>query len=238
VSTNIDYVDESWNPVTGCTPVSAGCENCYAAKMAHRFWGDRPFSDVRCHEDRLTIPYTWGPKVQRVLVPSMGDLFHEDVPFNFIHAVFKAMYADCGNTVFMLLTKRPLRMRAYTEWIRAQRITFSPWKTGIWFGTSIENQEQVRRRIGMLPWEFDHKWISFEPLLESVSLRIHMTHVSWVIAGAETGPGARPCNPDWLRSLRDQCQEAGVPFWIKQINNKREQELDGRVWKETPRDLR
>jgi protein gp37 len=246
---------EVWNPVTGCQKLSPGCKNCYAERIANRFWGDRKFTDVVCHEDRLEIPLSW-KKPRRVFVNSMSDLFHKDVPFEFVDRVFAVMGRSQHHT-FMILTKRPDRMLEYFKseklyervlnqaykldskllvqdeglGIGISNLSESAWALpNVWLGVSVENQKAADERIPyLLKTPAAVRFVSCEPLLGPVDLdtvvRANLKNVrlaggsegiDWVIAGGESGPGARPMHPDWARSLRDQCQAAGVPFFFKQ----------------------
>jgi protein gp37 len=243
MSTTIEWTDETWNPVTGCTKVSQGCKNCYAETIANRFWGERKFTDVLCHEDRLEIPIHWR-KPRRVFVNSMSDLFHPDVPFSFVDKVVAIMQEAYRHT-FQILTKRPERMWEYFEkrldgeWrfihldhaIAAMgrphpTVTMFPFPN-IWLGVSVEDQATANERI---PWLLKTpaavRFVSYEPALGPVNIWqacglvpdswFSNSGLDWIICGGESGPGARPMHPDWARSLRDQCVSAGVPFFFKQ----------------------
>ena len=259
----IEWADRVWNPVTGCTKVSEGCRHCYAESIARRFWGGRKFTDVQCHEDRLDAPLHWR-KPARVFVNSMSDLFHEQVDFEFIDRVFAVM-VNCEHT-FMILTKRPARMKAYFDngggyWFGNLRAAPS----NVWFGVSIEDQRTADERIPLLlQTPAAVRFVSYEPALGPVDLTtcrydgvididalkgeargIYNTYpfpssdmkawpLDWVIMGGESGPGARPMHPDWARSMRDQCQVAGVPFFLKQLGGVKMPVLDGKVWAEYP----
>ena len=251
-----------WNPVTGCTKVSAGCKNCYAERQAERFWGDRKFTDVQCHADRLDQPLRWR-KPRRIFVNSMSDLFHDAVPFDFIDKVFAVMALAPRHT-FLVLTKRPERMRSHIEQLsksiiplekiaREMGYTFNfrgssllPWPIrNIWLGVSVEDQATADERIPiLLKTPAAKRFVSYEPALGKINLRpiigphCHCdsssspspcdeysnagrcsntpSRIDWIICGGESGPNARPMHPDWARSVRDQCQQAGVPFFFKQ----------------------
>lgn len=242
--TKIEWCDETWNPVTGCTPISEGCKNCWAGRMSKRLAGrcgypaDDPFR-VTFHADQLAQPRRW-KKPRRIAVSLMGDLFHEDVPDEWIDKVFGVM-AICQQHTFMLLTKRPERMAKYLAcddphqriheevkwWLgyecptrRAINRSDLPL-SNVWLGTTVENQKAADERI---PWLLKCRaavrFLSCEPLLGPIDLcgdiGFPPDELSWVIAGGESGPGARPMHPDWARSIRDQCQAAGVPFFFKQ----------------------
>lgn len=254
--TTIEWATDVWNPVTGCTPVSAGCAHCYAAGIAKRFWGERKFSDVQCHEDRVNDPLSW-KKPRRVFVNSMSDLFHSDVPDEFISLVWGAMAVSRQHT-FMILTKRPDRMK---EWVM-RWFNNAPPLSNVWLGASVEDQQAADERIPLLlKTPAAVRFVSCEPLLEMVHLR-HVQHddmieidsltgdygvirplkgrsdkkLSWVICGAETGANARPMDIRWAQYLRSQCQETGVPFFFKKNSNGNRM-LDGKEWNEMPDQL-
>lgn len=215
---------EVWNPVTGCTKVSEGCAHCYAETIAKRFWGDRKFSDVQCHEDRLEIPLHW-KKPRRIFVNSMSDLFHPDVPFDFILRVWISM-AMAKDHTFMILTKRPDRMNLFVnDWLPGTwglvtetfKLLDKPFKN-IWLGVTAENQKAADKRIPLLlQTPAVVRFVSCEPLLSSINVLQYIRGIDWVIVGGESGTNARPMHIDWARSLRDQCQDAGVPFFFKQF---------------------
>ena len=232
--TKIEWCHETWNPITGCTKVSAGCANCYAERMATRMRGrfgypaDNPFRPT-FHPDRIDQPRRWPkpkPGERRlVFVDSMGDLFHEDMDTAWVKAVWDTMVETPWNT-YLLLTKRPQVMQF---WITCT-LDGAPPPANIWCGTSVENQEWADVRI---PWLLRTpaavRFVSVEPMLGPVDLQTGvyidgpesmkgttLIGLDWVICGGESGPGARPMHPDWPRSLRDQCAEAGVPFVFKQ----------------------
>lgn len=224
--TKIEWADKVWNPVTGCTKVSDGCRNCYAERMAERFWKDRQFSDVQCHADRLKQPLSW-KKPARVFVNSMSDLFHLDVDKDFIGDVFRNMEKTPQHT-FIILTKRPKEMLYWFNLMNAER-----YLPNVWLGVSVENQQTADERIPLLlKTPAAVRFVSCEPLLGPVDLsnnhpeylwgqdsrdgETDQDPLDWVICGGESGPNARPMHPDWARSLRDQCQAAGVPFFFKQ----------------------
>ncbi|NPV49440.1 MAG: phage Gp37/Gp68 family protein [Armatimonadetes bacterium] len=263
-ATRIEYTDVVWNPVTGCSPVSEGCQNCYARRFAQRLRGrcgypsDNPFR-VTLHGARWNEPFRWR-KPRRVFVCSMSDLFHEDVPDGFIDDVMSTVSA-CLQHTFLLLTKRPDRMANYFEaWMFRKQRQIPP---NLWLGVSVENQRRADERIPiLLQIPAAMRFVSCEPLLGPIDLSdwlycyvCHNTgehynpvfddvedcpvcggglpELDWVIAGAETGPGARPCDPEWVRSLRDQCKAAGVPFFFKRWSNT-SRLVDGREWNEMP----
>ena len=240
-TTKIEWTDKTWNPVTGCTPISPGCAHCYAKRMAKRLAGRCGYPqaphefDVTLHPDRLDEPAQWR-KPARVFVCSMSDLFHDDVPRKFIHGVFDVMINTPQHT-FQVLTKRPERMaHIVQEYFYLRDINgydrTSPGKN-IWFGVTAENQEQADARIPLL-LEIPAvvRFVSIEPMLGPVGLtkpvrpmcdgkpcwpcsESMLFGLDWVICGGETGPGARPFDVMWAASLLDQCSDAGVPFFYK-----------------------
>lgn len=241
--TKISWCDKVWNPITGCSFVSDGCRNCYARRMAYRLKGrygyptDDPFR-VTFHPDRLDEPLHW-KKSSRIFVCSMGDLFHEDVLESNLTEIFTIIGLFCIDHTFLILTKRPERMKNFVDdWIAdnlpiptaGKKCTQGiKWPIpNVWLGVSIEDQKTADERIPiLLQIPAGKKFVSCEPLLEEIDL-IKASEcnypnemkklgigLDWVICGGETGPGARPFHPDWVRSLRDQCQAAGVPFFFK-----------------------
>jgi protein gp37 len=251
---SIEWTDMVWNPVTGCRKVSAGCKNCYAERIANRFWGERKFTDVMVHPERLDQPLRW-KKPRKVFVNSMSDLFHEDVDSTFRSRVWYTMYKANWHT-FIILTKRAEEMR---EW--CAEMTTGGVLPNVWLGVSVENQQTADERIPLLlQTPAVVRFVSCEPLLESVDIsdwlserygcggegaHSECTECYWqlntidmVIAGCESGPGARPVPRDAFRGLRDQCTAAGIPFFLKQmvINGKLTKlpALDGQVWAQFP----
>lgn len=226
-NSKIEWCDTTWNVVTGCTKVSEGCRNCYAETMASRFWGDRKFTDVRIHPERLKQPLDW-KKPARVFVNSMSDLFHKDIPFEFIDEVFHIMRVADRHT-FLILTKRPDIMLKFIDWQKKNTVRFD-WRSAhknIWLGVSVENQKTADERIPLLlQTPAAVRFVSCEPLLGEIDLKgwIYKNgmwvdgqkRIDWVIVGGESGKNARPMHPDWARSIRDQCVDAGVPFFFKQ----------------------
>jgi len=226
----IEWCDKVWNPITGCSPISEGCEHCWAKRMANRLRGrygypqDEPFR-VTFHPDRLTEPRNW-KKTAKIFVCSMGDLFHDDVDFDSIDEIMQVI-AETNHT-FMMLTKRPLRMKRYFAYYEHNEAILPD---NLWLGVSCENQARADERIPiLLQIPAAVRFVSLEPMLGPISLQEPWKLIggkkdylkfpgaqciNWVIPGGETGPGARPLHPDWVRSVRDQCQAAGVPFFFK-----------------------
>jgi protein gp37 len=255
--TSIEWTDATWNPVTGCTKVSAGCKNCYAETIANRRlphggFTDREFTEVRCHPERLAIPLHWR-KPRRVFVNSMSDLFHETVSDEFIDQVFAVM-ALCPQHTFQVLTKRPERMLAYcntanisvfgalgqaiTERASTLRQEFRAYSwplPNVWLGVSVEDQATADERIPLLlETTAAVRFVSAEPLLGPIDLSAYMRTplISWAICGGESGHGARPCNVAWIRSIVEQCKAAEVAVFVKQIGARAREDgcKDGHVW--------
>ncbi|HEX8693431.1 MAG TPA: phage Gp37/Gp68 family protein [Longimicrobium sp.] len=247
----IEWTDATWNPVTGCTKVSSGCDNCYAHRLAHGrladVYGKRlpvvdtetnradPFA-VRLWSERLDQPLRW-TRPRMVFVNSMSDLFHVDVPDGFVRECFRVMLEARRHT-FQVLTKRPSRMRRFVNRnadLFAGDGGYVP--EHIWLGTSVENQAAAFR-VGHLRLVTARvRFLSCEPLIGSLVLPSR-EGIHWVIGGGESGDGHRPCDPAWARSLRDQCVAAVVPFFWKQWGGRTPKAggrlLDGRTWDEFP----
>lgn len=221
--TSIGWTDYSWNPVTGCHKVSRGCKNCYAETLTKRFgerWGMKSFRDVKMWPERLWEPLNIAQKLvgKKVFVCDMSDLFHEDVTDSFIFDVFETIH-NLPDTTFQILTKRPQRAIDIFKRIPEKILVDVPFKN-VWIGVSCEDQQTASDRIPLLkqiPAEV--RFISFEPLVGHIytaHLRFYEKEIHWAIVGGESGHGAQPMHPDWVRSLRDQCKAAGVPFFFKQ----------------------
>jgi protein gp37 len=248
----IEWTETTWNPIAGCAAVSEGCTHCYAATMTRRLEamgrpeyaglvGPHHFNGtVRCLPERLEQPLHWR-KPRRVFVNSMSDLFHEDVPFEFIHDVL-AIPALCPQHTCQILTKRPERAAKYYDWVRehhwANGATFFPFAAApttatdaqcealrrgfrwpllnVWLGTSIENQATAdERSVHLRKCPATVLWYSVEPLLGPID-HLPLDGIGWCVVGGESGPKARPMHPVWVRSIRNKCQAAGVPFFFKQ----------------------
>ncbi len=213
--TKIEWCDETWNPVSGCSPVSEACRNCYAAALAEgrmRRFFPNGFSEVRCHPGRLRIPGSWR-KPRRVFVPSMGDLFHEDVPAKFVRDVWVAMMVAWRHS-FLILTKRPERM---AQWF-ADCNWGDPPLPNVWLGVTAENQEWADKRIPiLLQTPAAKRFVSYEPALAPVDWKQYIQALDLVICGGETGPHARPMHLDWPRGARAWCHAAGKAFFLKSL---------------------
>lgn len=238
--TAIEWTDATWNPVTGCTKITAGCDNCYAMRFAERFRGvaGHPFEngfDLTLRPDRIEQPLKW-KRPRMIFVNSMSDLFHKDVPAIFIDRVFETMEAANWHT-FQLLTKRSSRMRDYLQ----SRYADAPVPPHIWSGVSVENHRGSARVAHLRAAPASIRFLSVEPLIGSVG-ELDLTGIHWVIAGGESGPGARVLHVEWVREVRDQCKAQGVPFFFKQWGGLRPKsggrELDGEEWSQFPADCR
>lgn len=241
----IEWTDLTWNPVVGCSIESAGCKNCYAMRMAARLqamghekyqgltkrskrgavWTDK----VHCHEDSVDIPMLW-KKPRRIFVNSMSDLFHPDVPGDFVSRIWEVM----GRTPhhhYQILTKRPQRMAALLREIAPVPLR------NVWLGTSVEDRRVVERIDHLRDTPASVRFISFEPLIGDVG-RLDLTNIHWAIVGGESGPRSRPMEIEWVESILDQCLEAGTAFFFKQwggVNKKKAGRiLKGRTYDEMP----
>lgn len=227
VRTGIEWTDRTWNPATGCTKVSPGCKNCYAETLTKRFRNTFPNGfRFTLHPERLYEPLKWR-RPSLVFVNSMSDLFHEDMPDEFLLAVFEVM-VSCPQHTFQVLTKRAERLLELASEL--------PWPDNVWMGVSVENQKFAWRVDALRQSPAKVKFLSCEPLLGP--LQLDLRGIDWVITGGESGPRHRPVDVDWVRSIRDQCLEANVAFFHKQWGGaqpkSRGRELDGRTWDEMP----
>lgn len=230
--TKIEWAQESWNPVTGCTKVSAGCKNCYAERMSKRLagMGQKKYADgfeVRMHASELERPLRW-KKPRRIFVCSMSDLFNHKVPYQFANDVVDVARRAPQHT-FIFLTKRSDRLRLVPS-----------WPINCWVGVSAENQECYDARIHHLARvKAKVRWVSCEPLLGPIDLgKLGRTKLDWVVVGGESGPGARPPYVPWVTWLRDQCVPAGISFFFKQWGGPNKKAtgrlLHGREWMQWP----
>ena len=231
-ATSIEWTDSTWNPVTGCHKISPGCKNCYAARLAPRLkaMGNPRYAngfEVTLHHDLVDLPTKW-KKPRKIFVNSMSDLFHDEVTLEFIQEVFSTIVAGDHHT-FQVLTKRPERALELSGQL--------PWPSNLWMGTSVENADYLHRVDTLRQIPAQTRFLSLEPLIGAVP-DIDLINIDWVIAGGESGPGARKIEEDWVRSIRDQCNDAGVRFFFKQwggTNKKRSgRMLDNRTWDDFP----
>lgn len=244
---SIEWTQATWNPVAGCTPVSPGCLNCYAARMALRLQhmpgpagrkyegtaerarSGRPVfrGRINLDESALDLPRSW--RLGRIIfVNSMSDLFHEGVPFDFIERVFAVM-AECPQHTFQVLTKRPERALAFAKDL--------PWPDHVWLGTSVETKRYYERIRLLQRIPAAVRFLSCEPLLGPLP-RLPLKDIHWVIVGGESGPGARPMEESWPLEIKTQCERKGVAFFFKQwggVNKKKTgRELAGQTWDGMP----
>ncbi len=247
MGSTIEWTDETWNPMTGCTRVSPGCDHCYMFALYPRlkamgvpgYEGDP--REVRLLPERLDTPLNW-KRPRRVFVNSMSDVFHPRVSYDFINNIFDVMReaAEQRGHVFQVLTKRPGRAVGWWESNKARYDCV--WPDGVWIGTSVENQKYAPRVAVLARLPAAIRFVSAEPLLGAVDLRqwLDAGDVQWVIAGGESGPAARPMDLEWARDLRDQSLETGVAFFLKQLGGRRGKQsgdeaiLDGRLWRDCP----
>lgn len=231
-SSKIEWTETTWNPITGCTKISSGCANCYAEKMAQRLKAMRipKYSEgfnLALHEDCLTEPYTWKkPKV--VFVNSMSDLFHEEIPFDFIKKVFNVMN-DNPQHIFQVLTKRAEKLLEYNSELN--------WTSNIWMGVTVENSQTTSRIDFLRQTNAAIKFLSCEPLLSDLG-EINLQNINWVIVGGESGPKSRPIKEDWVLDIYNQCRNSDIPFFFKQwggVNKKKNgKKLQGEIYQEMP----
>jgi len=238
-SSAIEWTDATWNPVTGCTKITSGCDNCYAERFAERFRGTpgHPFErgfDLELKPHRLLQPLAW-KRPRMIFVNSMSDLFHKDVPFYFVDEVFETMEKGNWHT-YQLLTKRSSRMRDYLR--NRYRDALAP--AHIWCGVSVENAGSTARVRHLSEAPATIRFLSIEPLLGPVG-DIDLSGISWVIVGGESGPRARPIEAEWVREVRDSCLRQDVAFFFKQWGGPRPKsggrKLDGREWSQFPQPL-
>lgn len=228
----IEWTELTWNPTTGCSKISQGCKFCYAEVMTKRLqaMGLEKYQDgfkVRVHPEELLRPYEW--KTSKVVfVNSMSDLFHEDIPLEYIKMVFGVMN-DCRQHQFQVLTKRAERLAEFSTELR--------WTENIWMGVSVENQKVVERIKYLKKALAKIKFLSLEPLIGPLP-NLDLTGINWVIVGGESGRRPRPMKPEWVKDIREQCEQAGVAFFFKQwggTNKKKSGRLlDGKTYDAMP----
>ena len=228
----IEWTESTWNPVTGCTKISLGCKNCYAERMALRLQaiGSKNYSHgfkVTLHPQVLKYPLRW-KQPRTIFVNSMGDLFHKEVPLDFICEVFDVMKTATQHQ-FQILTKRSSRL------VLLNNKLF--WPENVWMGVTVENNDYIERIDDLRQTNAAIKFISFEPLLGPVP-DVDLSGINWVIVGGESGPGARPIGSDWVKDIKNRCLAANVPFFFKQwggVNKKKAgRSLEGQTWDEMP----
>jgi len=235
-TTQIEWTDVTWNPVTGCTKIGPGCDNCYAERFAERWRGipDHPYEqgfDLRLWPSRLDQPKSW-KKPRMIFVNSMSDLFHKKVDRSYIDRVFDTMESANWH-VYQVLTKRSSLMCNYVR----KRYSDRAVPTNIWLGVSVEDKAHTGRIEHLRQINSPARFISFEPLLGPVG-KVDLSGIAWAIVGGESGPGARPMNEEWAIQLRDACQRADVAFFFKQWGGPRPKSggrlLEGVEWNGFP----
>jgi protein gp37 len=240
--TGIEWTEVTWNPTTGCDRVSPGCDNCYALTLAKRLkaMGSAKYQNdgdprtsgpgfaLTVHEAALVQPYTWSGR-RVVFVNSMSDLFHAKVPLDFVRRVFDVI-ADTPQHTYQVLTKRASRLPRIADKL--------DWPSNLWLGVSVENEDHLSRVDHLRQVPAAVRFLSCEPLIGSLA-SLNLDGIDWVITGGESGPNARPLDPDWVREIRDLCGSADVPFFHKQWGGRTPKaggrELDGQIWSEMPR---
>lgn len=234
-NSHIEWTHTTWNPLTGCTKVSPGCQHCYAERFAQRLqmMGQLKYRAgfaLTLHPEVLNLPLSW-KKPRLVFVNSMGDLFHDKVPFSFIENVFQTMEAAKRHT-FQVLTKRSERL--------AELAPHLTWPENLWMGVTVENADYTFRIADLQTVRAKVKFLSVEPLLGPIP-HLPLDGIHWVALGGESGPFARPMDPSWALQVRDQCLAAGVSFFFKQWGGRQRRArgrlLDGRLWNEMPSNL-
>lgn len=229
---SIEWTEATWNPVTGCSKISPGCRHCYAERMAKRLkaMGATRYADgfsLRTHDDLLELPLKWR-RPRLIFVNSMSDLFHKDVPLDFIQRAFDVMGRARQHT-FQVLTKRADRVAEFAAAL--------PWPDNVWMGVSVESSAYTSRVLELVKVPAATRFLSVEPLLGPIP-ELPLAGIHWVIVGGESGPGARAMPAEWVTDIRDQCQRAKVAFFFKQwggVNKKATgRTLDGRTWDELP----
>jgi protein gp37 len=231
-NSSIEWTEATWNPVTGCTKISAGCAHCYAERMAKRLkaMGQARYRnafEVTLQPDVLDVPLHWR-RPRMIFVNSMSDLFHEDIPADYIAKVFAVMQKAAQHT-FQVLTKRPERT--------AELASDLPWSANVWMGTTVEHADYLHRIDSLKKIPAAIRFLSLEPLLGPLP-QLPLKDIHWVIVGGESGPHARPMQTEWVLQIRDQCRQNAVPFFFKQWGGVNKsvtgRALDGRIWSETP----
>lgn len=231
-NSNIEWTESTWNPVTGCSKVSSGCKNCYAERMAKRLVAMKNPRykngfNVTTHDDLVDLPRKW-LKPRKIFVNSMSDLFHENIPLEFIQKVFRTMNETPRHT-YQILTKRSKRLFDLAPYLN--------WTPNIWMGTSIENEEVTFRVDDLRRTPAHIKFLSCEPLLGPLN-SLNLNEIDWVIVGGESGPGARPMDKEWVVSIKNQCIENNVAFFFKQWGGVQKHRhgrvLNGRTYDEYP----
>lgn len=232
-TSRIEWTESTWNPLTGCNKISPGCRHCYAERMSKRLqaMGQQNYRngfELTLQPQMLELPLHW-KKPRLIFVNSMADLFHKEVPLEYIRKVFRVMEGASWHE-FQVLTKRAERLEKVAPKL--------PWPQNVWMGVSVETSDYVYRIDHLRRTDARIKFLSLEPLLGPLP-RLNLKGIDWVIAGGESGPGARSMNREWVVDIRDQCKRAGVPFFFKQWGGVRKKmagrELEGRTWDDMPK---
>jgi len=228
----IEWTETTWNPSTGCTKISAGCANCYAEVMTRRLqaMGMEKYKNgfnLTCHYNELLLPYTW-KKPRMIFVNSMSDIFHENMPFDFIKAVFKVMN-DCSQHTFQILTKRADMLEKYYALL--------DWTPNIWMGVTVENDKVTNRIDALRKVPAFVKFLSIEPLISAIP-DLNLLNIDWVIVGGESGQKARPIKEEWVIDIKNQCEQKQIPFFFKQWGGKNKKVsgklLQGKIYCQMP----
>lgn len=236
-STSIEWTDATWNPVTGCTKITAGCDNCYAARFTERFRGvpNHPFEtgfDLTLRPARLLQPFAW-KRPRMIFVNSVSDLFHKEISRDYIGKVFDSMEGASWHT-YQILTKRSSLMQRFLN----DRYRERPAPAHMWFGVSVEDEKAATRIAHLQKANAAVRFLSIEPLIATVG-ELNLTDIHWVIVGGESGPRARPMKPEWAIDIRNQCTAARVPFFFKQWGGRSPKsngrELEGKIWSQFPK---
>jgi len=236
----IEWTDATWNPVTGCTKISPGCDNCYAARFSERFRGvpGHPFEagfDLMLRPERLLQPFGW-KRPRMIFVNSMSDLFHKDIPRGYIEAVFDSMERADWH-IYQVLTKRSSLLQKFIN----DRYSDRRAPGHMWFGVSVENEQATSRIVHLQKANASVRFLSIEPLIAPIG-KLSLTNIDWVIVGGESGPGARPMKAEWAIDIRNQCLNARLPFFFKQWGGRSPKAagrlLEGEEWNQFPTQTR
>ena len=231
-ASKIEWTETTWNPITGCTKISPGCKNCYAERMAYRLkaMGSPSYKngfELTCHPDLIHTPLKW-KKNKIIFVNSMSDLFHNDVPLNFIKKIFETMLA-ASHHQFQILTKRAERLYEINDSLI--------WPKNVWMGVSVENSDYINRINFLRQTNAAIKFLSIEPLLGPLP-NVDLRGIDWVIVGGESGPGSRPMKEEWVMEIKNECLKNKIPFFFKQwggVNKKKTGRLlNGKLWDQMP----
>ncbi len=233
LKSSIEWTESTWNPITGCDKISPGCKFCYAERMAKRLkaMGSANYKKgfkLSLHEQVVELPLTW-KKPQTIFVNSMSDLFHKDVPLEFIQKIFEVMNKAHWHK-FQVLTKRSDILLKYNSKLN--------WTDNIWMGVSVENERYTYRIDHLRNTNAKTKFLSVEPLIGPIN-KLDLDNIDWVIVGGESGPGARPMKEEWVIKIKDECKKAKVPFFFKQWGGVQKKKagrlLDGKTWDQMPK---